>query len=607
MIQVEKLKKSRGDWNIPNPGGLKGGVGEHRRVPLIPKNSRASRIQELATAKKIEREKSEMGEEEAMEKQRTRKDSAVDEEAKHGKRDESGVGEEADKAQQRIRMKNVLFEEAANRLGKDANKKQQRKGEKSLVVKDAPGANQRKRKESGVDEEAAKSKQSKMEDSGVGENALCKDCISSTMHSCNLCGLRRCRMYHLGTFDDGVSFVCSVCSPTIKGILGFGKCRPPTQKELEDYERQIGQQKVDREVKKGNQDTEKIDNAEEKQRKKAAKRKRIQEDIFGFSDHSSDSESNMAGTPQRKNQNTEHTTPRTPQQEMTKALMMMIEQKVEGMITPKKGKSSFGLHQLNLCEDDSIKDVSVEDRNEYDQAENTPKDLVQCQLEDPGFEDVTFYLVHVKNGKVVWICQPGGESEYDGDAKTLYVQPDPMLTVDERAIMFRIMKHTSLKVLMRYVMKMWRNQLEEPMLTFESKEVNMSMSTADFADSAALMVQSRNGDKLQVQHTGLLWTCTECETGKSRWHELSKAHKETHPKGIQMLNKFDKMIQPKSWGGHPKYRNGKVQMCPLPDAKPFTFGQIIRQKQVSILPEMEGDLVKLSEGNIFPQKEKEST
>ena len=224
--------------------------------------------------------------------------------------------------------------------------------------------------------------------------------------------------------------------------------------------RQIGQQKVVREVsnlkkvKKGNQDTEKNDNAEEKKRKKTAKRKRIQEDIFGFSDHSSDSESNLAGTPQRKNQNTEHTTPRTPQQEMTKALMMMIEQKVEGMITPKKGKSSFGLHQLNLCEDDSIKDVSVEDRNEYYEAENNPKDLVQCQLEDPGFEDVTFYLVHVKNGKVVWICQPGGESEYDGDAKTLYVQPDPMLTVDERAIMFRIMKHTSMKVLMRYVMKM---------------------------------------------------------------------------------------------------------------------------------------------------------
>ena len=129
-------------------------------------------------------------------------------------------------------------------------------------------------------------------------------------------------MYHLGTFDDGVSFVCSVCSPTIEGILGFGKCRPPTQRELEDYERQIGQQEVDSEVKKGNQDTETIDNAEEKQRKKAAKRKRIQEDIFGFSDHSSDSESNLAGTPQRKNQNTEHTTPRTPQQEMTKALKM---------------------------------------------------------------------------------------------------------------------------------------------------------------------------------------------------------------------------------------------------------------------------------------------
>ena len=41
-----------------------------------------------------------------------------------------------------------------------------------------------------------------------------------TWHTCSRCCLKRCKQHHLVTNDEGESFICSVCDPTIVGFDG---------------------------------------------------------------------------------------------------------------------------------------------------------------------------------------------------------------------------------------------------------------------------------------------------------------------------------------------------------------------------------------------------
>jgi hypothetical protein len=47
----------------------------------------------------------------------------------------------------------------------------------------------------------------------------CPKCLHAC-HSCKQCGKIRCKQHHLSTQDDGESFLCSQCDPTIVGLSG---------------------------------------------------------------------------------------------------------------------------------------------------------------------------------------------------------------------------------------------------------------------------------------------------------------------------------------------------------------------------------------------------
>ena len=57
-------------------------------------------------------------------------------------------------------------------------------------------------------------------------NKECSHCHEAK-HTCKMCSKIRCRQYHLNTFDDGDSFICSLCDPEVVGILGQTLCRVP--------------------------------------------------------------------------------------------------------------------------------------------------------------------------------------------------------------------------------------------------------------------------------------------------------------------------------------------------------------------------------------------
>ena len=48
----------------------------------------------------------------------------------------------------------------------------------------------------------------------------CHYCLKATMHICMKCSLIRCKQFHLDTRDDGDTFICQDCDPTIQGIMG---------------------------------------------------------------------------------------------------------------------------------------------------------------------------------------------------------------------------------------------------------------------------------------------------------------------------------------------------------------------------------------------------
>ena len=178
----------------------------------------------------------------------------------------------------------------------------------------------------------------------------------------------------------------------------------------------------------------------------------------------------------------------------------------------------------------------------------------------------------------MWVCKPGGETEWDGYASTLYVQPDTNLPMNITTIMFRIMYHTSLDVLVKYVLKLYGGVgffIQEPILTYQGNPVLPAQTTMDYENTDCFVLVSRKVARAPYQKSGKLWTCLECGQGKTRVHEMRRDHKSIHPEGIKMLNIQKKNIQPTSWGAHQKFRDGKVEMAPLPSTKPFTFGSLV--------------------------------
>ena len=130
--------------------------------------------------------------------------------------------------------------------------------------------------------------------------------------------------------------------------------------------------------------------------------------------------------------------------------------------------------------------------------------------------------------------------------------------------MFRIMYHTSLDVLVKYVLKLYGGVgffIQEPILTYQGNPVLPAQTTMDYENTDCFVLVSRKVARAPYQKSGKLWTCLECGQGKTRVHEMRRDHKSIHPEGIKMLNIQKKNIQPTSWGAHQKFRDGKVEMA----------------------------------------------
>ena len=126
-------------------------------------------------------------------------------------------------------------------------------------------------------------------------------------------------------------------------------------------------------------------------------------------------------------------------------------------------------------------------------------------------ESVNFY-VHKAN--VVWICQLGGVANYDPEALTLYIQPDPCLDMNAMTVMVKVMRDTNMDVLTRFVVKHWRgqgNSFKEPLITYQGREFDPERLTSSFEDTSTLMVHDRKMQRFPAEHSGKLWTCNQCK------------------------------------------------------------------------------------------------
>ena len=82
-------------------------------------------------------------------------------------------------------------------------------------------------------------------------------------HVCRKCNMKRCKQHHLNTFDDGKSFICSVCDPRVRGILNSAEGQVPMGKSNDKGEKgEVSQgtsKRPKRNVKKPNYTQEKVD------------------------------------------------------------------------------------------------------------------------------------------------------------------------------------------------------------------------------------------------------------------------------------------------------------------------------------------------------------
>ena len=252
---------------------------------------------------------------------------------------------------------------------------------------------------------------------------LCKHCIESTMHTCKTCGLRRCKMFHLNTGDDGETFECCVCNPAITGITGSkGYSRPPTKTELENSEN-----------------------------------KEDAEDIFGWkSDTDSDTPTEELG----KEQQVQEKTPKRNTAAITKptSLANVIADAIATAIGSPEVVHAIAKSRRNLDTnlgvepEDAMNNMSLIASPRVEVAEDFEGDKDYVEGEDRGVElskeeAVTFYEIPSENW--VWVCKPGGETQFDPNAFTLYISPNPDLRNKATAVMFRVMAPTSMRLIFR--------------------------------------------------------------------------------------------------------------------------------------------------------------
>lgn len=79
--------------------------------------------------------------------------------------------------------------------------------------------------------------------------------------------------------------------------------------------------------------------------------------------------------------------------------------------------------------------------------------------EATNYEDCVFYKWTGKDGYcVAWVTQKGGlasQEEFDGNAKTLYMQPSITLEGNPTTVMLRLMAETDLRTASKFVLKHW--------------------------------------------------------------------------------------------------------------------------------------------------------
>ena len=118
-------------------------------------------------------------------------------------------------------------------------------------------------------------------------------------------------------------------------------------------------------------------------------------------------------------------------------------------------------------------------------------------------EAVTFY--EIPNENWVWVCKPGGEDQFNPDALTLYISPNPELRNKAKAVMFRVMATTSMRLIFRYALRLWDLQgcrITDPLLLLKDEPFNMERMSSSFGESSNFIASSGNIPPSPVQHSG---------------------------------------------------------------------------------------------------------
>ena len=88
---------------------------------------------------------------------------------------------------------------------------------------------------------------------------ICQQCLDAS-HACRVCNQIRCTQYHLMT-DDEKKFICSVCEPSVRGVMGTVSRKLPLNNKKQDQlvEKKGLQERSMRNVKRQNYKEDKLD------------------------------------------------------------------------------------------------------------------------------------------------------------------------------------------------------------------------------------------------------------------------------------------------------------------------------------------------------------
>lgn len=411
----------------------------------------------------------------------------------------------------------------------------------------------------------------------------CNDCREATQHRCKICGVIRCTQLHLESRDDGATFICCICDPTVRGFSSGLKLRAP-KKPINIVTLTRGlkllQASNPSAVAPAPSPAPRLPSEEDTGSGKArrwikdAKVPGLYHAPAPFpaprlpSEEDTGSEKACRWIKDAEVPSLYHAEDQLSESLEKKEHSIFVSSSIDPPSSSSLSKAEVGFRRNLFGDEDGRKRKRVEEAGEV-AAHAVPPPDVQGQVE-----------MHVGSVPGVLFLGPVGCRHWLHDqlTTTYWIAPSLNLAVMLRSNTECLLAEAT-RLVTEYMQRKSDIKMTLPILTFKGNQKLENQCLSQFTTGDTFLIHDQTIPELDNDHSGFLWECGVCGMSGSKLANVNRVN--CHKRRIHNT-RFDDILIIKSWGSHMD-RKLKPYGCPL--GHTGTGSQSIKQVQPQQVPQ----------------------